>query len=187
MIPRCLIEPLGDPRELADRVRPDDRIAAAAFAAPHRRAEYLTWRAIVYRELGDVRIRYEATGAPCLEGSDVRIGVSHGAGRVAVVFSDRRCAVDIERRNRNFLRVRERYLTDEEAALDPSPDLPAAIWCLKEALYKYAGIPGLDLRRDLRAVGVDFTNGTIRGRIRNGEILRFDLRCEADYLAVWHL
>lgn len=79
MTPRCILTPLASPDALRDAVTEADRAAAAAFA-PRRRAEYLTWRAVVYRELGDVRIGYDAAGAPQLLGDPRRIGVSHGGG-----------------------------------------------------------------------------------------------------------
>ena len=118
----------------------EERAAAAAFGSERRRREYLTWRALVRRELGrDVHIAYDAVGAPVLENRPEHLSVSHCDGRVAVCLSLRRCAVDIEPVTRNFGRVLSRYMTPEEQALADDPLLPAAVWCAKETLYKYAG------------------------------------------------
>ena len=125
-------------------------LAAARTFAPARAQEYLAWRAIVRREIGaDARIAYNAAGAPVVTNFPVRISVSHCRGRVAVALSDRPCALDIERTDRPFRPLLHRYLTPAEQALSDHPLFPAVAWCAKETLYKYAGVPGCDLRRDL--------------------------------------
>lgn len=60
---RCILAPLASPDTLRGQVTDADWAAAAAFP-PRRRAEYLTWRAVVYRELGAVPIGYDAAGGP---------------------------------------------------------------------------------------------------------------------------
>lgn len=177
MTARCILAPLSPPDDLRGQVTPADW-AAAAILPPRRRAEYLTWRAVVYRELGAVQIGYNDDGAPVLIGDPRRIGVSHSGGYVAVAISDRRCAVDIEPVTRNFARAASRFLTFAEAALSDDPRLPGVVWCAKETLYKYAGEPGLELLRDLTVERIDFAAGEIEGRIRGGEPipLRLELR-----------
>ena len=167
---------------------PDERAAAAAFGSERRRREYLTWRAIVRRELGrDVRIAYDAVGAPVLVGRGEHLSVSHCDGRVAVCISARRCAVDIEPVTRSFGRVRSRYMTSEEQALADDPLLPAAVWCAKETLYKYAGRRELDLLRDLRITEADLAAGRLAGRIAGGAPVAMTLLCREGYLATFLL
>ena len=101
---RCILAPLASPDTLRGQVTDADWAAAAAFP-PRRQAEYLTWRAVVYRELGAVPIGYDAAGGPVLIGDPRHIGVSHGGGHAAVVISDRPCAVDIESETRRFTRA----------------------------------------------------------------------------------
>ena len=117
---RCILAPLASPDTLRGQVTDADWAAAAAFP-PRRRAEYLTWRAVVYRELGAVPIGYDAAGGPVLIGDPRHIGVSHGGGHAAVVISDRPCAVDIESETRRFTRAAAHFLTPAEAALGDDP------------------------------------------------------------------
>lgn len=77
---RCILAPLASPDTLRGQVTDADWAAAAAFP-PRRQAEYLTWRAVVYRELGAVPIGYDAAGGPVLIGDPRHIGVSHGGGQ----------------------------------------------------------------------------------------------------------
>lgn len=166
----------------------EERAAAAAFGSERRRREYLTWRALVRRELGrDVRIAYDAVGAPVLENRPEYLSVSHCDGRVAVCLSLRRCAVDIEPVTRNFGRVLSRYMTPEEQALADDPLLPAAVWCAKETLYKYAGRRELDLLHDLRITEADLAAGCLAGRIAGGAPVAMRLLCRDGYLTTFIL
>ena len=163
---RCILAPLASPDTLRGQVTDADWAAAAAFP-PRRRAEYLTWRAVVYRELGAVPI-----------GDPRHIGVSHGGGHAAVVISDRPCAVDIESETRRFTRAAAHFLTPAEAALGDDPRVAGVVWCAKETLYKLARRRGLDLLRDLAIERIDFAAGEVVGRIRGGEPIpmRLELR-----------
>lgn len=150
----------------------DERAAADAFGSERRRREYLTWRAVVRRALGpDVRIGYDANGAPQLLDLSLHLSVSHCAGLVAVALSDAPCAVDAESAGRDFSRVCSRYLTPSEASLSSDPLWPAVAWCAKETLYKYARRRELDLCRDLRLLEADLAGGRIVGRIGDGALL----------------
>lgn len=147
----------------------DERAAADAFGSERRRREYLTWRAVVRRALGpDVRIGYDANGAPQLLDLSLHLSVSHCAGLVAVALSDAPCAVDAESAGRDFSRACSRYLTPSEASLSSDPLWPAVAWCAKETLYKYARRRELDLCRDLRLLEADLAGGRIVGRIGDG-------------------
>lgn len=165
-----------------------ERAAAAAFGSERRRQEFLAWRALVRRELGrDVRIEYDAAGAPILCGRSERIGVAHCPGRVAVAISDRPCAVDIEPESRDFARAAARYLTPAERALCDEPLWPGVVWCAKETLYKLSGRRELDFLRDLHVEAVDFASGAVTGRIADGDPIRLTLRREQGYLIVYRL
>ena len=62
---RLLTGPLLDAGETGPWVAAAELAAAAAFGSARRRAEYLTWRTMVRRELGRcVEITYDAAGAP---------------------------------------------------------------------------------------------------------------------------
>lgn len=185
---RTLIsEPFLSVELAAEFVNAEEWATAAAFVSGRRRSEYLSWRAIVRRELGaDVRIGYDAIGAPIVEGGPF-ISVAHCPGRVAVCISDRRCGVDVESERRNFSRVASRCMTPQELALSSDPLLPGVLWCAKETLYKYAGRVELDLLRDLSVESVDLDAGSLGARIENGALLQLSVRREDGYILVYLL
>ncbi len=186
MIPRCILTPLASPDTLRGQVTGDDWTAAAVLP-PRRQAEYLTWRAVVYRELGRVHIGYDAAGGPVLIDDARQIGVSHGGGYVAVAISDRPCAVDIESETRNFSRAAAHFLTPAEAVLADDPRTAGVVWCAKETLYKQARRTGLDLLRDLAVERIDFVAGEVVGRICGGEPIPMQLELREGLIVVYVL
>ena len=78
-------------------------------------------------------------------------------------------------------------MTPEEQALADDPLLPAAVWCAKETLYKYAGRRELDLLRDLRITEADLAAGCLAGRIAGGAPVAMRLLCRDGYLATFIL
>lgn len=187
MTPCLYIESPMTPAESARWTTAEERAAAAAFD-DRRRTEYLAWRALVRRELGsDVRIFYHASGAPAVDCPRVRIGVAHCPGRIAVCISDRPCAVDIETESRDFSRAAPRFLTVQERALSANRLLPGVVWCAKETLYKLSGREGLDLLRDIRITAVDIADGTVIGRVLDGDPVRLTLLRQAGYIVVYRL
>lgn len=192
--PRLYIEPPQTEEETSAWTTADEASQAAAFRNERRRREFLTWRAIVRRELGrHTRIAYDELGAPSLPDGEAYVAVSHCSGRVAVCLSPNRCAVDIERADRDFSRAAERFLTPDEAALSTDPRWPGLVWCAKETLYKYAGQRNLDLLRDLRIVSVRPSSDpspctwTIGGQIGNEAPLRLSACYDGDFLVVYIL
>ena len=175
---RLFVERPMSASDAAPWATPDELASAAAFP-PARQAEWLSWRAIVRREVcrefgcrpTEIAIAYNETGAPVVEGAAVHAAVSHCRGSVAVGLSDAPCAVDIESLDRNFGRIASRYMTSTEQALSDDPRWPAVVWSAKETLYKYAGRKELDLLCDLRVEQADFSAGRLVGRIRGGEVL----------------
>lgn len=129
------------------------------------------WRKMamqVYSENGKDGYRevdHFPSGAPFLEGSDERISISHTKGLLVVAtlprtpeitlntFNPRSAmGIDAERADREqVLKLRERFLNKEELAMIDAESVEANItaWTVKEALYKAALTPGLDIRESI--------------------------------------
>ena len=150
MSSRIVIEQIAAEETLRDGAAMADLALVEQFGSASRRCEALAWRAIVRRELGaDVTIGYDEYGAPIVDTPKIYISVSHSRDRVAVLFADSVCAVDIESVERDFGRVASRYLSDEEQQIAQANGLYAEMWSAKEALYKYYRKGGLDLVKDI--------------------------------------
>lgn len=144
-----------------------DVASASRFQNERRRTEHLAWRRVVRRELGrGVEIGYNEVGAPTLNLENMHLSVAHGAGRVAVVISDKRVGIDIESLERDFTSVSSRYMSAEEQALSTHKEWGAMVWCAKEALYKLYGERGLDLKHDIVITGYNHEEGVICAMLR---------------------
>lgn len=126
------------------------------------------WRAMawqIYKENGKDGYRdvtHTESGAPLLYGGNERISASHAAGLLVVatlapvpgadleVYSPQTAlGVDTEMADRGqVLRIRERFLSPAELASISADDVEANVlaWTVKEAVFKAALQPGLDLR-----------------------------------------
>jgi phosphopantetheinyl transferase len=177
------IEPIAPESLLRESADAEDLSLVEGFASEHRRREVLAWRAVVRRELGcDVEISHDEYGAPTLNLSNIYISVSHSRDRVAVLFSDGGCAVDIESSERDFGRVATRYLSSEELQLAEQNDLYAEIWCAKEALYKYYRKGGLDFVREISIRSFDSDRGVLQASILGGEPIEVKLSREENFV-----
>ncbi|MBP3426320.1 MAG: 4'-phosphopantetheinyl transferase superfamily protein [Rikenellaceae bacterium] len=165
---QLLIRAIPPYTEALSRATEQEKVEAIArFSTESRRAEWLTWRSVVREIAGDqVRIEYNPCGAPegHSENHILYIGVSHCRGRVAVAVSERPCGVDIEWSDRNFERAATKYLSNEERAMERiHPErMCGAVWCAKEAVYKYFSAQGRkypDFLNDIRVISSELAAG----------------------------
>lgn len=179
MSSRLVIERIAAEEALRECAAAEDLAFIAQFGSASRRSEVLAWRTIVRRELGsEVTISHDEYGAPKVDTPDTFISVSHSRDRVAVLFSDRACAVDIESAERDFRKVASRYLSAEEQALAEQNDLYAEMWSAKEALYKYHVKGGVDFVKDVVVADYDRERGVLRCTIFGGEIIEVKVQRE---------
>ncbi len=134
---------------------------ADGFGSPKRRAEFLSWRTLLHRQLGkEVEVGYDEVGAPQLLNHPGNIGVSHCEEYVALIYSSRGAvAIDIETLQRNYERVVERYLSARERELSADEDWLAIAWSAKETLYKIANRRPINLLEDIKLLGVEWLCG----------------------------
>lgn len=112
----------------------------------------------------DHKLRHHDDGSPYIEGFKREISISHCKGMAAVgVGGDSRIGIDIETPRATLRRVTRKFLSEEESRRFTTDDDLLTAWTMKEALYKAAGIAGIDFANGvtLPALGSDTT--TIAG------------------------
>ena len=148
-------------KQCEGKVAEVDLLRSKEFTAV-RRSEFLTWRAMVADYLGYLpEIVYNHVGAPQIVGSTLNIGVSHTADCVAVVLSERACAVDVERKDRDVERISDRFITSEERNLCSRPEELVALWSARECYYKLRQDRSLSMLTDIRVVELDLEAGCV--------------------------
>lgn len=175
-LPLLVVERIMPSAQLRSWVTDEEWAESERFGSEQRRSEWLTWHAVVHRVLGrEAKVRYNEVGAPYVEGSKIHFSVSHSKCILAVLFSEHRCGVDVERLDRRFDRISSKYLTPEEQRLGDDARFMAAAWSAKEALYKYVGEKGLSLFDDIRIVAYE-AGYSITAQIKDGEPLQLSIR-----------
>lgn len=138
------------PAILRRRYGPVELLAVALPEAPTRREAELAAERLL---LPGLRVAHTPAGAPVLADDPARhISISHSRTHLAVALSTAGpVGIDIETPRPQLQRVAPRVLSAAELeAYGAEPDGLLRAWTLKEALYKAALTPGLDLRRDVR-------------------------------------
>ena len=156
-----------------------DVASASRFQNDRRRREHLAWRRVVRSELGrNVLIEYNEVGAPVVDTPNTHISVAHGGERVAVAIADEPVGVDVESLDRNYDRVKSRYMSPAEEALSEMEEWPAVVWTAKEAIYKLYGQREVDLTEDIRIMAFDAERMQLNAAVRD----RADIVVEAQII-----
>lgn len=166
----------------------------ASFEAKSRRRERLAWRVMLREYLQrEPKITYLPSGKPLIEDQEFsHISISHCNDLVAVALSHRECGVDIERLDRNFDRVAQRYISQQEQSLATSTLNRAIIWSAKEVLYKMASREGLDLCKEITIEAIHHNRQEVTGvvRIAEEELLRCEIsyyQPDAEHILLYHI
>ena len=127
------------------------------FNHSSRCCEWLAVRALIRTVLGpDVLVAYRATGEPYLQGSSLRVSISHTRGYVAVAFHPTcHVGVDIEYFSHRIDKLVGRIMSCGEK---PSCELGAddktwyylLVWSMKESVFKALDISLLDYQTGIR-------------------------------------
>ena len=154
-----------------------DVASASRFQNDKRRREHLAWRRVVRNELGrGVVIDYNEVGAPIVDIPNTHISVAHGGERVAVAIADERVGVDIENLDRNYERVKSRFMSPTEEALSDIEEWPAMVWTAKEAIYKLYGKREVDLTEDIHITGLNTETMTLSAEVRDTKGIVVEVR-----------
>lgn len=148
------------------------------------RRESCAWHNIVRKNLGDVSILKDENGAPFVSKSDIFISVTHSKDKVAVLFSDTQCGVDIEHTNRNFKNASPKYILPEEEHLLTSDNALCIIWCTKEAFFKYMGMNNILMMSDICVEEINYMENKITAACK-GQKKEFTFEKNGDYLVVY--
>ncbi len=121
-----------------------------------RRLHWLAWRALIKKLTGnpEIEIVYQENGKPQVRDQSLQISISHtGPWAACLTHSNEPVGVDVESIRPRILKIKERFLSSREIEWHaPSThDLRhlTILWCIKEAVFKFAGISGLDYRNQI--------------------------------------
>lgn len=136
---------------LADATEEDLELISE-IKSDSRRAEILTTRALIRSVFGeDATLAHSDDGSPFLVGCNLNISISHCRGMVVIATHPyKKIGIDIERWRNTLLKVKHKFLSQEEIEYYTSPTDLLTAWTCKEAVYKAAGCQGLDFAHDIK-------------------------------------
>lgn len=155
---------------------PAEESLYGSFVAESRKKQWLAYRLLLRNLLAPYNyvIEYDDAGKPFLAGSNLHISVTHTEDLAAVIISrNARVGIDIEKIKPRVLKVRDKFLREEEYSIirkETEAEQLTLAWCAKEALYKLYGLRTLDFRENI-SVEIPANAGIpFRAVIRSGEM-----------------
>ncbi|RPH31337.1 MAG: 4'-phosphopantetheinyl transferase superfamily protein [Bacteroidales bacterium] len=144
---------------------------SSKYAYPRRRIETMVVRAMLNHLNHFEPISYHPNGRPYYSDGKPHISISHTANMVVVAFSQELCiGVDIERVNRDFKIVANKYLSVNELQwinLEHQKSLALA-WCIKESVYK---LPWREAKHFINDISISRYNNPANSGIINVEVI----------------
>jgi len=119
----------------------------------HRKQEWLACR-ILLQEMTQCEpiIAYDKNRKPHMKGSMQQLSLSHSGAYASVYIHDSQSVgVDLQQMKPSIAKGADYFLNEKEQLWADLNDnlLLHLIWCAKEAAFKYAGDPDLDLKKHI--------------------------------------
>ncbi|MFL9483683.1 4'-phosphopantetheinyl transferase family protein [Chitinophagaceae bacterium LWZ2-11] len=141
---------------------------------PHKKLQHLAGRYLLrflYPEFPNEEILIADTRKPFLPAEQYHFSISHcGNYAAAIVSTDKRVGIDIEIPTEKVLRIRNKFLHEEELNLFPVQSTEhliehsTVLWSAKEAMFKWWGRGEVDFKEMMRLDAFSFKQqGTING------------------------
>ncbi|MDH6358667.1 4'-phosphopantetheinyl transferase superfamily protein [Parabacteroides sp. PF5-9] len=140
-------------------------------------------------------INYHPSGLPFLVDEPFHLSISHTKGYVALLIQEQSFSgIDIEAPSDRIMRIRERFLSEEENAsisLSDTINHLFIYWCAKETLFKMIGEQNVDFIDHLHVSPFSYSaSGVLKvyeTRSRNKRHFKLGYQVCADFIWVWSL
>ncbi len=140
--------------QLAALVPYGDKLLAecAHFASEHRRKELVGARVLLHHLLQrEEPVAYLPSGKPYLVSGAYHISISHTADYVAVALhSQHEVGIDVERFGMRALRLKDRFVREDESLEPPAVYTALLHWSAKETAFKLLDCDEVDFKQHLR-------------------------------------
>lgn len=131
------------------RFERDFPLLAAELSVRHPRTQLQRYasRLLLAEMLGEMpEVSKDEHGKPLLPHHSLELSISHTEGYAAILLGTGKLGVDVQHYKPNVMKVRDRFLDDNELEMAQDVETTTLFWAAKEAVYKYNAKPGLDFR-----------------------------------------
>ena len=156
--------------------REEELLQMNSFSRDQRKKEWLISRMLIKKitRAKDAEIIYDDSNKPFLKNSKQSISISHSHNLLAVVIDDKETGIDIECIKPNVLRIKEKFMSDDELKAMGTgfeKEKLTLYWCAKESLYKLYGKKKLAFKQNLFVEPFEYMQkGIIIGKISIGSM-----------------
>ncbi len=133
---------------------------AEGIAHPRKALEHTAGRYLLHQYLPGYdadRLQVTPNGKPYIEGSGLEFSLSHSFPYVALLYSDEPVGVDIQVYNEKIIRIAHKYTSSEEVDMHDPVKL-TAVWCLKEAAFKWYEKGNVEFLSQIKLPKIDFSD-----------------------------
>lgn len=161
------------------------------FSNENRRKEWLAVRVLLsYLSEKEYEIAYCPSGKPYLKDSSCRISVSHTNGYVAVALHPlHEVGIDIERYATRVMKVKERFMRENEYAEGDEIYALLLHWSAKETLFKLLGQEEVDLKEHFQilpfSIGQEGTMKAYEYKTAEKNDYTVFYRLEPEFVLTW--
>ena len=118
-----------------------------------RQLEYILTRLLLQQIDRKLIISYNQFGAPTLN-NNKNISISHSSDLIAVIISEKKVAIDIEKISNKPLKIKHKFISNNDSILDNKTEVTLA-WSAKEAVYKLHQQGEIDFKKDIIIQKID--------------------------------
>ena len=123
------------------------------FKSEKRQLEYILTRLLLQQIDENLRISYNEFGAPTLN-CEKNISISHSSDLIAVIISEKKVAIDIEKISNKPLKIINKYISNNDSVSNNKMEATLA-WSAKEAVYKIHQKGEIDFKKDIIIQKID--------------------------------
>lgn len=114
---------------------------------PRTQLQRYASRLLLAQMLGEMpQVVKDEHGKPVLPNHPFELSISHTDGYAAILLGTDKLGVDVQHYKPNVMKVRDRFLDENELEMAQDIETTTLFWAAKEAIYKYNALPGLDFR-----------------------------------------
>lgn len=123
---------------------------ALSVRHPRTQLQRFASRLLLAEMLGEMpRVEKDEHGKPLLPELDIELSISHTEGYAAILLGKGNLGVDVQHYKPNVMKVRDRFLDDNELQMAQDIETTTLFWAAKEAVYKYNAQPSLDFKKPI--------------------------------------
>tara|TARA_B100000214_G_scaffold82908_1_gene56354 strand:+ start:12581 stop:13162 length:582 start_codon:yes stop_codon:yes gene_type:complete len=126
----------------------NNKLDISKFKSLNRKRELLSTRLLLNELLPNSKMYYNKYGAPKLKNNNY-ISISHSKNLVAIIISNRRVGLDIEKINKKPLKLSSKFVSKENLS-NLTEERATLIWCCKEAIFKLYEKGNINFISDIR-------------------------------------